>query len=415
MPTEQESALALNGPLQTQTPLKSRRTSKKVYEKTQAYLSARFQGDGVRYKAKLIGMDIVSNPQGDKMCLDSMMKLKGWEVASRNKGQHKQRIWLKVSTAGVKIIDEKTGLPEHEHALEHISFLKKDDCDPRAFAYVFGHEGTYRLFFIKMANAADPVMEDFRDVSEIVLHAAKKEVNGESTPTQNGTSLLLDEQVGNVHKVLDEVNMFNNILNSPPQDLEPKKSSSRDELSAVFSPPATTLPASPSTPQSPTSPLDLYHNGLPQQNPWVPQMPPHFSGQPLGATSFSPPSAAAWGQQGPYGAQAPTSLDFWGAAGVWGPQQAVPGWGQTGLNPQRGPWPQSLTMMTPPRTWTPMAVNTPPVGTFHPPGGERFPPLGSTMESPTPVLWQPNSVTASLGPDPYSALRLLETESNTET
>ena len=37
---------------------------------------ARFQGDGVRYKAKMIGVDDVPEPRGDKMSQDSMMKLK---------------------------------------------------------------------------------------------------------------------------------------------------------------------------------------------------------------------------------------------------------------------------------------------------------------------------------------------------
>lgn len=48
----------------------------KVLEKTDEYLLGRFQGDGVRYKAKLIGIDDVSEARGDKMCQDSMMKLK---------------------------------------------------------------------------------------------------------------------------------------------------------------------------------------------------------------------------------------------------------------------------------------------------------------------------------------------------
>lgn len=39
-------------------------------------LLSRFQGEGIRYKAKLIGMDVVPDAQGDKMCWDSMMKLK---------------------------------------------------------------------------------------------------------------------------------------------------------------------------------------------------------------------------------------------------------------------------------------------------------------------------------------------------
>lgn len=45
-------------------------------EKTDEYLLARFQGDGVRYKAKLIGIDDVPEARGDKMSQDSMMKLK---------------------------------------------------------------------------------------------------------------------------------------------------------------------------------------------------------------------------------------------------------------------------------------------------------------------------------------------------
>lgn len=45
-------------------------------EKTEEFLLARFQGDGVRYKAKLIGIDDVPEARGDKMSQDSMMKLK---------------------------------------------------------------------------------------------------------------------------------------------------------------------------------------------------------------------------------------------------------------------------------------------------------------------------------------------------
>lgn len=42
----------------------------------QAVIASRFSGAGVRYKAKLIGVDPVPDTHGDKMCWDSMMKLK---------------------------------------------------------------------------------------------------------------------------------------------------------------------------------------------------------------------------------------------------------------------------------------------------------------------------------------------------
>lgn len=45
-------------------------------DRSEAALIRRFKGDGVRYKAKLIGLDEVTAARGDKLCQDSMMKLK---------------------------------------------------------------------------------------------------------------------------------------------------------------------------------------------------------------------------------------------------------------------------------------------------------------------------------------------------
>lgn len=45
-------------------------------DRSEATLIRRFRGDGVRYKAKLIGLDDVTAARGDKLCQDSMMKLK---------------------------------------------------------------------------------------------------------------------------------------------------------------------------------------------------------------------------------------------------------------------------------------------------------------------------------------------------
>lgn len=50
-------------------------------DRSEAALIRRFKGDGVRYKAKLIGLDEVTAARGDKLCQDSMMKLKVSKVS----------------------------------------------------------------------------------------------------------------------------------------------------------------------------------------------------------------------------------------------------------------------------------------------------------------------------------------------
>ncbi|PNJ54063.1 DAB1 isoform 6, partial [Pongo abelii] len=84
---------------------------KKGQDRSEATLIKRFKGEGVRYKAKLIGIDEVSAARGDKLCQDSMMKLKGVVAGARSKGEHKQKIFLTISFGGIKIFDEKTGVP----------------------------------------------------------------------------------------------------------------------------------------------------------------------------------------------------------------------------------------------------------------------------------------------------------------
>ncbi|TRY91188.1 hypothetical protein DNTS_006408 [Danionella cerebrum] len=78
-------------------------------DRSEAALIKRFKGDGVRYKAKLIGIDEVTAARGDKLCQDSMMKLKGIAASARSKGEHKQKVFLTVSFGGIKIYDEKSG------------------------------------------------------------------------------------------------------------------------------------------------------------------------------------------------------------------------------------------------------------------------------------------------------------------
>lgn len=60
----------------------------------QTVIASRFSGAGVRYKAKLIGVDPVPDAHGDKMCWDSMMKLKVLVTAiGKNNGLVSHRKW----------------------------------------------------------------------------------------------------------------------------------------------------------------------------------------------------------------------------------------------------------------------------------------------------------------------------------
>ncbi|XP_026153835.1 disabled homolog 2 isoform X1 [Mastacembelus armatus] len=174
-----------------------KKEKKKFPEKTDEYLLGRFQGDGVRYKAKLIGIDDVPEARGDKMCQDSMMKLKGMAVAARSQGKHKQRIWVNISMSGIKIIDEKSGVIEHEHVVNKISFIARDVTDNRAFGYVCGAEGQHQFFAIKTAQQAEPLVIDLKDLFQVIFNMRKKEAgapqkgeNG-STVVENGNDALL--------------------------------------------------------------------------------------------------------------------------------------------------------------------------------------------------------------------------------
>lgn len=129
----------------------------------------------MRYKAKLIGIDDVPEARGDKMCQDSMMKLKGIAVAARSQGKHKQRIWVNISMAGIKIIDEKSGVIDHEHVVNKISFIARDVTDNRAFGYICGAEGQHQFFAIKTAQQAEPLVVDLKDLFQVIFNMKKKE------------------------------------------------------------------------------------------------------------------------------------------------------------------------------------------------------------------------------------------------
>ncbi|XP_039984872.1 DAB adaptor protein 1a [Xiphias gladius] len=157
-------------------PSSVRRDSKrKGQDRSEAALIRRFKGDGVRYKAKLIGLDEVTAARGDKLCQDSMMKLKGIAAAARSKGEHKQKVFLTVSFGGIKIFHEKSGVLQHHHAVHEISYIAKDITDHRAFGYVCGKEGNHRFVAIKTAQSAEPVILDLRDLFQLIYEIKQRE------------------------------------------------------------------------------------------------------------------------------------------------------------------------------------------------------------------------------------------------
>ncbi|KAM7401132.1 hypothetical protein PAMA_005359 [Pampus argenteus] len=147
----------------------------KGQDRSEAGLIKRFRGDGVRYKAKLIGIDEVTAARGDKLCQDSMMKLKGMASSARSKGEHKQRVFLTVSFGGIKIYCERSGVLLHHHSVHEISYIAKDTRDHRAFGYVCGKEGHHRFVAIKTAQSAEPLIIDLRDLFTLIYDIKQRE------------------------------------------------------------------------------------------------------------------------------------------------------------------------------------------------------------------------------------------------
>ncbi|KAH1168724.1 hypothetical protein KIL84_013314 [Mauremys mutica] len=340
MSNEVETTNINNQPEQQAVPKApaSKKEKKKGSEKTDEFLLARFKGDGVRYKAKLIGIDDVPEARGDKMSQDSMMKLKGMAVAARSQGQHKQKIWVNISLSGIKIIDEKTGVIEHEHPVNKISFIARDVTDNRAFGYVCGGEGQHQFFAIKTAQQAEPLVVDLKDLFQVIYNIKKKE---EEDKKKNGSDALTD-QVDKIKLGVDQMDLFGDM--STPPDLNSPTTAANDLFSSdLFASTATEAPGLTSPAAQPalvqTNPLDLFRTsptvapmaglgGLPATapTPWSQQssvfnpatsvFPGSIMGaQPTGFTqplAFSAPQAASgWSQPASFGAPS-QSPGLWG-------------------------------------------------------------------------------------------------------
>nr|XP_032825829.1 disabled homolog 2-like isoform X2 [Petromyzon marinus] len=203
---------------------------KKPQEKGLEERAQRFRDDGVRHKAKLIGVDDVSDSRGEKLCQDSMMKLKGFAAAARSRGEHKQRVVIHLSLSGLRISDDKSAVVEHESVLEKISFIAKDSTDTRAFGFVCGAEGQHRFYAIKTAQLAETVVADLRDLFQVVQglkmrvkvedpgveQITPNEQSHDGDKMQGGKTLFgHDEDTNKITNGLDQLDLFGVMSTQP--------------------------------------------------------------------------------------------------------------------------------------------------------------------------------------------------------
>ncbi|XP_054907535.1 DAB adaptor protein 1a isoform X7 [Poeciliopsis prolifica] len=326
-----------------------RDSRRKGQDRSEAALIRRFKGDGVRYKAKLIGLDEVTAARGDKLCQDSMMKLKGIAAAARSKGEHKQKVFLTVSFGGIKIFDEKTGILQHHHAVHEISYIAKDITDHRAFGYVCGKEGNHRFVAIKTAQSAEPVILDLRDLFQLIYdikqreemekkaqkdkqceqavyqnghknkshhhhhhhhdhqHKREKPVEHQQQPKQQEVADLIDLNLDMVTQNISQLEIFGDM--STPPDI-----------------------TSPSTPASPANTLDPSQGLQPPTELFAPFNP---ASVPSGYVTMGAVPPGHWSQQA-FAAQTPLAF---GVQSPLGPvAQVIPGgqpliWGQANIFP----------------------------------------------------------------------------------
>ncbi|GFY59797.1 protein disabled [Trichonephila inaurata madagascariensis] len=143
-------------------------------EKPDKNSPSKYEGDGVIFKAKLIGFESVPDARGDKMCQDAMQRLKS---NVKNIGPHKKKINICVSLQGIKIKDEKTGAVMYHHPVSLISFISQDISDARAFGYVFGSTNEPHQFIaIKTEKPAFHVVLALRDLFQTVLNHKQEEI-----------------------------------------------------------------------------------------------------------------------------------------------------------------------------------------------------------------------------------------------
>uniref|UniRef100_A0A3Q2ZYB7 DAB adaptor protein 1b n=1 Tax=Kryptolebias marmoratus TaxID=37003 RepID=A0A3Q2ZYB7_KRYMA len=326
----------------------------KGQDRSEAGLIKRFRGDGVRYKAKLIGIDEVTAARGDKLCQDSMMKLKGMASSARSKGEHKQRVFLTISFGGIKIYCERSGVLLHHHSVHEISYIAKDTRDHRAFGYVCGKEGHHKFVAIKTAQSAEPLILDLRDLFTLIYDIKQREemekkAQKDKHCEQAVYQTILEDEVDDPVYQYIVFEAGHEPLRGPQSEESVYQVPTSQQKEGIYDVPKRhfmtninhfdlfgDMSTPPSMPPSPANTLDPSRSSRQQQHtPAELYAPFSPTSVPSGYMTMGPVQAAQWAQQ-PFSAQAQTL-----AFPVQGPlqvAQVLPGgqpliWSQANIFP----------------------------------------------------------------------------------
>lgn len=290
----------------------------KSQDRTETGLIKRFRGDGVRYKAKLIGIDDVTAARGDKLCQDSMMKLKGMASSARSKGEHKQRVFLTVSFGGIKIYCERSGVLLHHHSVHEISYIAKDTRDHRAFGYVWGKEAHHRFVAIKTAQSAEPLIIDLRDLFTLIYDIKQREelekkAQKDKQCEQAVYQTILEDEVDDPVYQYIVFEAGHEPLRGPQSEESVYQVPTSQQKEGIYDVPKRhfftninhfdlfgDMSTPPSMPPSPANTLDPSRSSRHQQHAAAAEMYAPFSptSVPSGYMTMGPVQAAQWAQQG---------------------------------------------------------------------------------------------------------------------